>query len=129
MNGQSSWKAHLINRAVKKLDSRLFAIKDTFGVIQVLRKNHLDDSTDFILALTENWQANGKPIDAGTDYVMHRLRYCDGWNNNDYDEFCKKRDMMEVDRKRQTRNEFRAVAADMRKDFAKATSDFNLSSL
>jgi hypothetical protein len=85
----------------------------------------LRPNPQFILALTDNWKLDGNPVDWGVEPLGRMLRSMDAWNNDSYfSEMVKRREMEEEDRNRMRMNEFRAIAADSRRDFAKATNEF-----
>lgn len=121
-----SAKARRISKAVYQLDAGLYAFMDESGVIQIWHKNNLSGKNDFILALTDNWQPHGKPREYGIEFIMRVLRYK---AIDEFDEYVKARERREEDEKRQRHNEFRAAAADCRKDFAKATNHINTGTL
>ncbi len=84
----------------------------------------------FICALTDNWTLQGKPVDWGIDPVMNRIRDMDLWgSNHSLDKMRERREKLKADKDNSQRNETRAIAADMRKDFARATNDINTASL
>lgn len=138
-----SWRVARLTQEVRNHDSSLFALKSPKGVVQVWRRANrwdaaylMDETSDhsqpmqFILALTDNWKADGNPIECGIEPVLSKLRQMDSWRQgSQLDEMRKRREREKEDQERQKRNETRAIAADLRKDFAKATNDINTSSL
>lgn len=122
------------NQLVKRYDRDLYAQRNAMGKLIVMRKNlnpgasdfWEDDKTpdQFILALTDNWRINGTPTEWGYEQVRLKLAEMDGWvRKSMYEEFCLRRERYEEDKGRAKRNDLRALAADVRKDFARATND------
>lgn len=138
-----SWRVKRLTREIRIHDRCLFAVESANGVIQIWRKANRWDAADllseetghsqpmqFITALTDTWQADGKPIERGIEPLMFRLRQMDGWmRGSQLEEMRKRREDEAEDLKRQKRNETRAIAADLRKEFAAATNDINTSAL
>lgn len=132
-----------LNKAVRQYDPRLYVKRLSSGMIQVRRKAAKLGDADydvesalsgppsyFILALTDNWQKNGKATDWGIEPVIARLRSMDLQStHHSLEEMRVRREQLERDKQRQFSNEIRARAADMRKDFAKAVNDINTSTL
>lgn len=78
-----------------------------------------------VFYLTEDFTMNTPPVNWGVEPVMTKLRSMDAWAADfTYEDIRKRRERIEEDKKRANRNELRARAADMRRDFAKATNDF-----
>ena len=129
-----SYRVSRLNEAVKYLDSALEASITPQGMIQlhrVIKRNdriYQDEAFGvqkiFILALTDNWHASGTPVERGIEQVLFELRSRDTWaQDRQFEEMKRRREMKDEDEKRQKKNELRAIAADMRTDFAKATND------
>ncbi len=124
-------------------DRKLFAKRVSNGMIQIHRYGErLSDcdfdpefgpsgpASHFICALTENWTLQGKPVDWGIDPVMARIRDMDLWGSaTSLDQIRAQRERNKESKAQTKRNELRAIAADMRKDFARATNDINTASL
>jgi len=119
---------------LKLHDSALYAVRNASGKICIMRRNQnkaaiqdFDDSIvrdQFVCALTEDWTANAKAVDWGVDPVLMQLREMDSWaRETQYEDFCRRRDMALADKERRKKNELRALAADSRKEFARATND------
>ncbi len=84
----------------------------------------------FIAALTDNWNVTGNPIDLGIDPLLWKIQEMDSWSKGSVlDEMRRGRERAKEDRKRQQKNENKARAYDMRKEFAKAVNDINTSTL
>ena len=130
-----------LNRHLVKYDKDLFVRRDGRGTIHLYRMKPLVvwhkfegislgaaiNSEQYIMSLTHNWKETGRPADWGVLPFMARVQEIDGWNQGDeYDEFCKRRIRTEEDRKRINRNDFKARATDLRRDFARATNDLRM---
>jgi hypothetical protein len=137
------WRIKRLTQELQKHDRCLFAQETSNGMVQVWRKADRWGAADllreetgfsqplqFITALTDNWKLDGIPVDHGIDPLMFRIRQMDSWQQGtQLEAMRKRRDSEDEDRKRQRNNENRAIAADLRKDFAKATNDINTSIL
>jgi GTPase involved in cell partitioning and DNA repair len=134
------WQVTRINQEVKRYDKTLFAHRNMNNTILILRKADRLEASDYnqiepnlaslnpqlILALTDNWKANGKNCDRGIEPVMQMIRSMDTWSKEDQLPIMrKKREEEEEQKKRSFRNNVGALAADIRKDFAKATNDIS----
>jgi len=122
-----------------KLYSRdLYADRGPNGAVQIYRKATRYESYEFegktltvalplpqlILHLTDNWLPSGTPVEWGIEPICWKIRKMDSHRDDSYfEEMLKVREMDEESRKQSRKNEFRAIAADLRKDFAKATND------
>lgn len=81
-------------------------------------------------SLTHNWSASGRPVDWGIDHIVNRINSIDREKfYSFYDEMNRKREEDVKLQERARKNEYRAIAADMRRDFAKATNDVNTSTI
>jgi hypothetical protein len=137
-------RVRILTKHLKKYDSDLFAERLDNGVIQISRhKNYwipfqyegkkylyAKSVPHYVTVLTDTWLVTGKPRDWGIEPLMARIRDMDGYRNDTMlDQVRAVRERNEADKLRGMRNDFRAIAADMRKDFAKATSDINTSTV
>lgn len=126
------------NRSVRNHDPLLFVKRDNAGTCHLYRKKkvvdhfkygdityaHFKEVDDYIISLTDNWWHDGKPVEWGLEPLMRKIHQMDSWTNvNGFENFVKSRERAEQDKERMKRNEIRAHAADLRKDFAKATND------
>lgn len=138
------WRVSRVNQEVKKLDRRLFANRRPNGAIQVLRQAERIEASNFhmvapdlaslhpqfVIALTDNWNLTGQPVDWGLEPIIQQLKSMDLWNDDKMlDRLRLKREREAEDQERAMSNELRARALDMRKDFARATNDINTSAL
>ncbi len=133
-----------INREIKLYDRQLYAVQSTTGLIQIMRNNRrwdvyiLDgksliygsDSPHLILNLSRDWGHGSDPADWGLEPLVERLRDMDQWrDDSSYDKMVKQRELVDENKKRALKNDMRARALDLRRDFAKATNDINVSNL
>lgn len=134
-------RVKLLNKRVREYDRDLFLRRDGGGTIHLYRKKPIVFwykwegerlgavvvKEQYIMSLTDNWYHEGTPVDWGTEPLLRRIREIDGWGQGDeYQEFCKRRESKERDHVRMRRNEWRALAADSRREFAKATNEFRM---
>jgi hypothetical protein len=138
-----SWRVIRLTQELKKHDKCLFAKQINTGMVQVWRQADKWDASDlsyeetsrslpmqFITALTDTWKLDGVPVERGIEPVLNRIRHMDSWNQgSSLDAMRKRREKEKEDKQRQKRNENRAIAADLRKEFAAATNDINTASL
>lgn len=138
----TDWRIFRLTQELQKHDRCLFAKKTSAGMTQVWRMvNHwasadLDTAgnnsrpTQFIFALTHDWSLTGQPVDWGIEPVMHQILERDLWSKVSYlADMRKQRERNKDIKEQSTRNEIRARAADMRKEFAQATNEINTSNL
>lgn len=137
------WSEKRLEKELKGYDPELYVLKTPRGMLQVYRqpkdKNefHLipDESGSvstpmLVLCLTDNWKLDGDPVDHGIEPVMEMIRMMDSWREPDaYGRMLKQREREKEAKDQNFRNDIRARAADLRKDFAKATNDINTSTL
>lgn len=134
-----SWRTSRITQELKLHDSDLFC-KEVNGCLQIWRKISRWISADiysgdsfpaqFIFSLTHDWSLSGTPVEWGMEPIMKRVKEMDSWSKQDLlDSMRKKRDRIKDQKEQSIRNDFRARAADLRKDFARATNDINTSTL
>ncbi len=137
------WKVTRLTQELKKHDRTLFAKKTESEMVQVWRRAEKWSAADlfyeqtsssnpmqFILALTHDWSLQGKSVDWGIDPVMTKIQEMDLWSKESFlSDLRKERERAKDVREQSKRNEIRARAADMRKDFAQATNEINTSTL
>lgn len=132
-----SARAARVSKLVSDYDNTLYAVSFD-GKISVWRRGPSDGASDnpawwgipsyilrsnpqFLFALTDNLKLDGNPIDIGLERILVHLRGMDAWRATGVSEERRKyRDDLERDKERQTSNTFRGIAADARRDFAKA---------
>jgi hypothetical protein len=132
-----------ITYEVRKYDRKLFAIRVSNGMIQIVREAEHRGASDiagddvshiqhpqFILALTDDWTLQGNPVEWGLEPIMAKLNKMDSWKQEKIlDKMRAAREREEEVKKQSNRNEIRARAADLRREFAKVTDDINTASL
>lgn len=129
-----------LNRNIKAYDRDLYAVKGANGVVQIMRKTNNTDAflygdsiiarDQLVFALTDSWKLSGRPVEWGIDPILRKLSEMDAWSKERiYEDLVRTRERNEELRRRRNQNELRALAADCRKEFAKATNDINTSTL
>lgn len=131
-----------VNRVVSSYDTRLFAVLSSDGVIHVLREGAKPGDSDykventsgrphpqFIFALTDTWQLGGVPVERGLEQIHQRLAAMDTWSKYEraddrLHEMHKLREQEKEQREREASNNNKAMAMELRRDFAKASNDF-----
>lgn len=138
-----SWRVERLTQELKGHDKMLFATKTNTGMVQVWRRADRWAAADllheesghsqpmqFILALTDSWKLDGNPVDRGIEPVLYKIRQMDSWNKgSQLDAMRRRRDAEKEDQDRQKRNETRAIAADLRSEFARSVNDINTAGL
>lgn len=126
-----------INRILKDYDTDLFCARDGECLHVYRKKPRMQGSFEYegatyaytgvenqyIFSMTHNWKFEGRPVEWGMDNIVSHLNFIDSWKNDDYEKFVKLREQKEKWREESKSNNRRALAADMRKDFARATND------
>lgn len=132
-----SYRASLLTWELKKLDRHLYAVQ-TDQMLQVWRKpddlNLLGltdgerlNSAQFILPLTDDWTLRGKAVEWGVMPVISKLRQMDSWRDDSgLEKFAAARERHAENKKRATRNEFQAIASDIRSEVARVTNDIRM---
>lgn len=132
-----------INRELKFFDKALLAKKHTDGFVKIYRKGLQWERFQFegytlsysrpnyhnVLALTDNWSLNGNPVSWGIEPILARLREIDNHNHDVVARIWEENEKRETLRKRSSSNDRKAMAYDLRRDFAKALNDVNTSTL
>ena len=134
-----------ITKHLKGLDSKLYAVKDErSNVIHVYREGtrleHFEHngvkyvyprtSPHFILALTDTWTANGRPVEWGIEPLMQRMADIDSWNRGrTVDELIARYEKRDAEKDRDRVNMHEAWLRDNRSVFKKAFNEINTSSL
>jgi len=137
-------KLRQLNALLKRYDSDLYPKRFMDGALGVFRKKRAyelydyDGATllvavdldDLVLPITDTWLETGMPVDWGIEPILSMIQKTDAWRDDtDYDRFCEARAQRKRNRERAFRNEIRAIAADTRREFARATNDINTSTL
>ena len=132
-------------RALKSYDSDLYAGLSKDGLACVFRKSkryelvaeldgipllNLKDDKQFVIALTDNWLASGKPREWGIDFVLQKVKSIDALANERFiEEIDEQNERVEKSRARSLKNEMEAFWSHERRRFAKATNDILTHSL
>lgn len=137
-------RIRLLTKHLKGWDRDLFASRMEDGSIHISRYHtywvpfefdekkflYAKQCPVFVIALTDNWLVTGKPVDWGIEPLMRKIMEMDQWRDDSmYDNLVKDRERKEENRKREFRNNVKALAYDLRTEFAKATNDINTSLL
>ena len=127
-----------LTKELKTYSKDLYADRGPNGNVQVYRRATRYESYEFegktltvslplpqlILHLTDNWLPSGKPVEWGIEPLRSKIRSIDSHRDDSYfEKMVKEREEIDSINKQSKRNEFKAIASDMRKDFAKATND------
>lgn len=128
-------RTRILTKHVKEIDPKLYAVRGHNGAIHIYRTGtrwalyswdnmnlfYAEPSPHLVLSLTDNWRPDGEPIDLGIEPLRQELRELDSWRTGPrYEERKKNREAREELLERRKKNEIRARATDMRKDFARA---------
>lgn len=140
-------KLRQVSRLLKRYDSDLFPKRFKDGALGIMRKERTFDFYQFdrptkfnlwfardydalVVAVTDTWLDSGTPVDWGIEPLLEEIQKLDGWRDDgDYDRFCIERDNNKRNKERAFKNDMRARAADLRREFAKSVNDVNTSSL
>lgn len=124
-------RARDVDRLVRSYDRELVAQRESNGAIHVYRRQ-ADPASPlfFVMALTDNWAATGKPVPWGLEVIRARLHAMDLWKaETECDRIWAQREKDEQSVARSRQNTVESFLRDIRKQFAKATNDINTSSL
>jgi hypothetical protein len=134
----------VLNRHLRRYDSDLYADQSMDGKINVYRKyktytayqvegKNLYVSTvlpQWVMSLTKDWSLNSYPVLWGIEPILNKLKSMDGWRDDGaLDEVWRHNERVKANKEREQRNNIRAMAADVRRDFAKATNEINTSTM
>lgn len=130
-----------LTQEVKSYSKDLYADRSPNGSVQIYRRATRFESYEFqgkvltvslplpqlVLHLTDNWLPSGKPVEWGIEPICWKIRSMDSHRDDSYfEKMVKQREEIDSINQQSRRNEIRAIAADMRKDFAKATNDVSV---
>lgn len=130
-----------LTQEVKSYSKDLYADRSPNGSVQIYRRATRYESYEFegkvltvslplpqlVLCLTDNWLPSGKPVEWGVEPICWKIRSMDSHRDDSYfEKMVKQREEIDSINQQSRRNEIRAIAADMRKDFAKATNDVSV---
>lgn len=134
-----------ITKVVKAHDRELYARRSHLGHVSVYRNtrkaelvSHDNDGfklynivnrPQHIFALTDNWTANGKPVEWGGEVVLQRLQKYDCWNRDAVGEIVDKLEKAEEIKKKDFRNNTEAFFSDKRHVFKDAFKDIRTANM
>ena len=132
-----------INRNIKRYDRELYCKLGSNGVMMIFRRNkrfvvtlkghdfvlsNLIDSPELVFSLTDNWKANGKPIEWGYEKILERLKSIDIWDDPDFiEKMDRENEKIDEAKSRHFRNETEAALLDNKKAIQRGFSDVNTS--
>ena len=124
-------RTRAVHATVKAYDRELMAQRESNGAIHIYRKQPGSAAPlFFVMALTDNWSAAGKPAPWGLEVIHARLRAMDLWKSEtEVDRIQNERVKGAESHQRSFRNNVESFLYDFRKSFAKATDGINTSSL
>lgn len=141
----SSWTEKRLTDVVRRHDEKLFVQKNYQGVLQVLRENFVLHAYDvngkvihalapaphYVMALTDTWAPNGRPVDWGVEPLLERLKFIDGWSKQSFvnSEMALQNEKSDQSKKRDFANKTEAFAYEFRDSFKKTFSDINTASM
>lgn len=143
MNWEDS-QVRFITKVVRSHDRALFARRSRLGHIDIMRRAtraeafavgsdvvvNFKESPQLVFSLTDNWTANGKPVNWGSEVVLQRLQKIDAWNRADF-----LRELEEQDRKakesadRDRKNRDEAFLYDMHGQFKETFKDVRVANM
>lgn len=120
-----------MTRALRSHDSCLYAQETKPGRVDIYRKSRFGGHPpNFIMALTDNWQADGRPVPWGIEVVLNRIKAHDLWRDDTFIErWIEDHDKSEKSRERAFHNSVESFMYDFRDHFRKATDGVNTSLL
>lgn len=138
------WREVQITRAVRKYDRELYARMGFEGRIDIFRRcfgfetysldggiviQKLKEEPYRVLALTDTWNAWGKPVDWGIEPIMAKLKACDLWQRNVAEETNAHNQKIDESQDRHLKSETEAYLKDNRRAMAKAWENVNTSGM
>lgn len=137
-------RVRVLNSHLKRYDRDLYADAAMDGLVTIYRNHttyirysfegkNLYVSTvrpQWVTALTKDWSASSCPIEWGIEPILSRLKTMDQWRKeNALDGVRRHNEKVKANKQREQHNNLKALAADVRRDFAKATNDINTANL
>lgn len=135
----------ILTRELRRYDSKLFAARNSEGVVCVMRKNKkfksvavsdgfrllsLTDAPDYVFALTDTWALNGQPIEWGPLVVLKHLREIDlAHDSKVLEKMDEKNEKVDQIKMKDMRNQHEAFVSDNKRSFQKVFSEFNMSNV
>lgn len=133
-----------LSRELKNYSKDLYAERAGNGTVQVYRRATRWETYSFegkaltvsrplpqlVFPLTDTWTVRGKPVEWGIEPVCWKIREIDTHRDDSHlEKMFKENERVDQIKAQSHLNEMKAVAADCRADFAKASNDINTSSL
>ena len=115
------------HKIVRGYDYCLYAERAGSGAIHVYRKHPSKlGPTQFVFAITDNWQANGKSVEWGEVPLIYKLKAIDAMTNPDFfEDLVASYRANDASEERKMRNSFEAMASEMYPAFKKTFYDTN----
>lgn len=140
-----SWRAHKITAELRKHDRELYCNSLNETTLAIFRKSsrletywldsetcihNLRASPHFVCALTDNWQANGLPVEWGLEPIMKRIRENDLWSRDRLaDELIESYEKKSESLKRDRINKIESLLLDNKHEIRDAFSNINVANL
>lgn len=126
----NSW-ANRVEKGIKVHDSKLFIQETRLGRYDIYRKSEFGcHLPNFVFALTEDWSANGRPVEHGIDVVINRVKAHDLWHNTDFmEDYIKTCEKISEDKEKKRKNSIEGFLYDFRRQFQRATESVNTGTL
>jgi len=137
-------RVRFINKVIKGHDSELFAKRVAERII-VYRNAYrwgkpykidtgflrsLEFTPQFVLALTDDWQFNGKPRDWGWEPIRKRLKDMDWWENEQFlEELEAEEKAIEESKNKDVKNNIESFMYDQHSSIKKSWSDVNTANM
>lgn len=134
-----------LNQRIKRYDNELYAKRSFNNIVCVYRRNYrytkvyeegtvrlydLIQSPQFVFALTDNWKTNGVPRDWGSEVVLNRLKQMDFWSDEKMlDKMEQQNEKVREAKERDFKNQNESFLIEHKKQFQKAFSEINTSTL
>ena len=137
-------RENILTQHLRAYDSKLYAQREQNGAIHVYREGsrietfehngetylYLKVQPMFVLALTDNWNIKGRPVDWGIDPLINRIQEIDAWNKGlTIDEMIQGYDKRTENIAKDRRNQNEAWLYDNRSIFKKSFNEVNTSNL
>jgi hypothetical protein len=114
-------------KIVKGYDYCLYAERVGSGAIHIYRKHPSAlGPTQFVFAVTDNWQANGRSVEWGEVPLIYKLKAIDAMTNPEFfEDLVASYRKKEAAEERMMKNSFEAMASEMYPAFKKTFANTN----